>query len=147
MIHSLSISEQSISISQVVKMTEILKSFKIEKFFDLSHSRHWQGTEPYFKLFTEVAIFEKSVISFQACKNLQILQLHLKSLSSLVELADILRGSMNEAQFINLTLRVLNSRGSQDDWSMLWNANEIIYNMKAKQENPIFIKKLLVDNV
>jgi hypothetical protein len=54
-------------------MTEVLKSFEIEKFFDLHHSQYWQATEPYFKQFTEVAIFENSVISFQACKNLQIL--------------------------------------------------------------------------
>jgi hypothetical protein len=73
MIRSLSVSEQSLSPSQVVKMTEVLKTFKIEKFFDLYHSQYWQATEPYFKHFTEVAIFEKSVISFQACKNLQTL--------------------------------------------------------------------------
>ena len=35
MIHSLSVNEQSLSPSQVVKMTEVLRNFKIEKFFDL----------------------------------------------------------------------------------------------------------------
>ena len=35
MIHSLSVYEQSLSPSQVVKMTEVLRNFKIEKFFDL----------------------------------------------------------------------------------------------------------------
>ena len=35
MIHSLSVYEQSLSPSEVVKMTEVLRNFKIEKFFDL----------------------------------------------------------------------------------------------------------------
>ncbi len=35
MIHSLSVSDQPLSPIQVVKMTEALKSYKIEKFIDL----------------------------------------------------------------------------------------------------------------
>ena len=63
--------------SQTVIIKDALRNFKVEKFFDLEHSWNWIANEPFFKQFTEVAIFYKSVISFQACKNLHTLEVNL----------------------------------------------------------------------
>jgi hypothetical protein len=66
----------------------------------------------------------------------------------LVQLIDILRGSMPEAQLTNLTLVVFNKPNtfdSPDDWSMVRKVNDRLYFMADKKEGYLLIRKLEVN--
>jgi hypothetical protein len=106
MIHSLRVESHQCIQKEGAKINEAMKIYKIEKFFDIYHSYFWESTDSYFRHLSEVAIFDGSVISFVAFKNLRTLEVNMRSQSTFYLLIEILRSSMNDYQLTNLTLRI-----------------------------------------
>ena len=143
MINSLRVESRQCDYKDEDKIIEAMKIYKIEKFFDIYNSYFWGSTDSYFRHFTEVAIFDRSSISFASYKNLRTLEVSMRFQNSFYQLIEVLRSSMSDYQLNNLTLRI-----NQILSNTLKEVNNIsIINLTGKRQYQpsLLIKKLEID--